>query len=179
MIELELLIKQPIELELFVKGGIEVRPNAIKGDKGDPGEDGREVEIQKSDTHIQWRYVGDQDWIDLVALDDIRGIKGDPGDPGDKGDPGEAGAQPIQVTGVVVSATGWSQAGDFQIYPIVNANITAQHYVDVIPDNADYKVVRRAEILPATISVLGSVFIVAVRVPTSDITVTLNIVRWQ
>lgn len=44
--------------------------------KGLPGDDGREVEFQVSATHIQWRYVGDVSWTDLIALDDI---KGDPG----------------------------------------------------------------------------------------------------
>lgn len=35
------------------------------------GVDGREIELQKSLTHIQWRYVGDVSWINLVALSDI------------------------------------------------------------------------------------------------------------
>jgi len=48
---------------------------------------GREVEIQKSDTHIQWRYVGDAGWTDLVALVDLKGTTGNDstvaGPPGD------------------------------------------------------------------------------------------------
>lgn len=51
----------------------------LQGPPGDPGDDGREVELQKSATHIQWRYVGDPTWADLVALDDI---SGDPGEDG-------------------------------------------------------------------------------------------------
>lgn len=43
------------------------------------GQDGREIELQKSDTAIQWRYVGDQEWTDLVQLSEI---KGDPGNTG-------------------------------------------------------------------------------------------------
>lgn len=35
------------------------------------GSDGREVELQASATHIQWRYVGDLEWNNLVALDDL------------------------------------------------------------------------------------------------------------
>jgi hypothetical protein len=42
------------------------------------GEDGREVELQSGDTAIQWRYVGDVEWTDLVALADLKGDKGDP-----------------------------------------------------------------------------------------------------
>lgn len=40
-------------------------------------EDGREIELQKSLTHIQWRYVGES-WFDLVALSDITGPQGAP-----------------------------------------------------------------------------------------------------
>lgn len=42
------------------------------------GEDGREVEIRNSGTHIQWRYVGDVGWIDIVALIDLKGDDGVP-----------------------------------------------------------------------------------------------------
>lgn len=37
------------------------------------------VEFQSSATHIQWRLVGDPDWIDLVALADLKGEDGDDG----------------------------------------------------------------------------------------------------
>ena len=42
------------------------------------GEDGREVELRTTDTHIQWRYEGEDDsaWRDLVALDAITGGDG-------------------------------------------------------------------------------------------------------
>lgn len=40
------------------------------------GSDGREVELQKTATHIQWRYVGTSTWIDLVALSDLKGDAG-------------------------------------------------------------------------------------------------------
>lgn len=49
----------------------------IEGPQGDPGadgadgEDGREVELQTNATHIQWRYVGDPAWTDLVLLDSL------------------------------------------------------------------------------------------------------------
>lgn len=57
------------------------------GGGGASGKDGREVELQNNGTAIQWRYVGDDDWIDLVQLSDLKGEKGDKGD---KGDPGES-----------------------------------------------------------------------------------------
>lgn len=33
----------------------------------------REVQLQKNATHVQWRYVGDLVWTNLVALDDLKG----------------------------------------------------------------------------------------------------------
>lgn len=45
------------------------------------GGSAKQIEIQKGTTHIQWRYVGDEAWIDLIAIADITGAKGDKGDP--------------------------------------------------------------------------------------------------
>lgn len=63
-------------------------------------QDGREIELQKGTTHIQWRYVGEIAWINLVSLDEIKGergiqgiqgVKGNQGLPGVKGDKGDTG----------------------------------------------------------------------------------------
>lgn len=43
------------------------------------GANGREIELTKSATHIQWRYVGEAAWLDLLALDAIEGADGDDG----------------------------------------------------------------------------------------------------
>ena len=40
------------------------------------GDDGKEVELYVSPTHIQWRYVGDASYIDLVPLSDLTGPTG-------------------------------------------------------------------------------------------------------
>lgn len=56
----------------------------ITGGSGS-GTDGREVELQNDGTHIQWRYVGEESWTNLIALEDI---KGPAGPAGEKGDPG-------------------------------------------------------------------------------------------
>ena len=71
----------------------------LKGDKGDPGytpvitdnywyingvntgikaigEDGLQIELQKTATHIQWR-LGTGSWANLVSLADLKGVKGD------------------------------------------------------------------------------------------------------
>ena len=69
-----------------------------KGDNGEPfkyedftpeqlealkGEKGNSVEFNKSDTHIQYRTIGDLDWIDLIPLNDLKGEKGEQGDQGE------------------------------------------------------------------------------------------------
>lgn len=45
-------------------------------DGGADGNDGREIELLKGNTHIQWRYVGDDTWTNLVALADLKGANG-------------------------------------------------------------------------------------------------------
>ena len=40
------------------------------------GDDGREVEFSLSATHIQWRYVGDVAWTNLIALSSLVGATG-------------------------------------------------------------------------------------------------------
>ena len=63
------------------------------GGGGTPGKDGREIELQNSGTAIQWRYVGDNVWTDLIQLSALKGEKGDKGDKGDKGETGATGPQ--------------------------------------------------------------------------------------
>lgn len=55
------------------------------GEQGLQGVAGREIQLQKTLTHIQWRYVGDSDWINLLSLADVKGEKGDTGLPGADG----------------------------------------------------------------------------------------------
>lgn len=38
--------------------------------------DGREIELQATDTYIQWRYAGDVAWIDLLPLSELIGPAG-------------------------------------------------------------------------------------------------------
>jgi len=49
---------------------------------------GREIELQKTATHIQWRYVGEATWLNLIPLTDIEGPQGLPGANGSDGDDG-------------------------------------------------------------------------------------------
>lgn len=75
-------------------------PRGLQGEKGTPGldgsdgkdgKDGREIELRVSDSHIQWRYVGDPAWKNLIKLSELKGPKGDPGKPGEKGERGPRG----------------------------------------------------------------------------------------
>lgn len=67
------------------------------GTNGVDGVDGREVELQKSATHVQWRYVGDPGWTDIVALADITGPQGEQGPQGLQGEQGLPGADGVGV----------------------------------------------------------------------------------
>ena len=98
------------------------------GGSSTPGKDGREIELQNSGTAIQWRYVGDESWTDLVQLSEITGEKGDPGttptigengnwylgetDTGkpSQGDPGQTGATPNIQIGTVQTLDPGQQA---------------------------------------------------------------------
>lgn len=44
--------------------------------QGAKGDDGREVEFQKTATAVQWRYVDDTDWTTLFLLADVQGSPG-------------------------------------------------------------------------------------------------------
>lgn len=62
------------------------------GIDGIDGIDGRESEFRVSDTHIQWRYVGDTSWRDLLSLASIIGPQGPQGPAGPSGPSGPSGA---------------------------------------------------------------------------------------
>ena len=66
-----------------------VKVEAFIGDTGEKGDPGDEIELQKTDTHVQWRYVGGT-WTNLIALEDITGPQGIQGE---KGEQGEAGSE--------------------------------------------------------------------------------------
>ncbi len=76
----------------------------IQGIQGDPGE---KVELQKTETYIQWKLIGDEEWINLVALIDL---KGDIGETGLTGETGEDGREiELQKSATHIQ---WRYAGD-------------------------------------------------------------------
>lgn len=72
-------------------------PAGPAGATGAAGANGREVQLQTSATHVQWRYVGDTTWINLIALTAITGPQGPAGATGATGATGAAG--PTGATG--------------------------------------------------------------------------------
>jgi hypothetical protein len=80
----------------------------------------------------------------------------------------------IQETGTLL-ASGWVADGSLYKYELANANITATSIVEVIPDNASYDVLVEAEPLPETVSATGTVTVWAKAIPSTDISVTINI----
>ncbi len=49
---------------------------ALSDIKGESGNDGKAVEIQKVDDAIKWRYSGDSTWQSIVALSELKGQDG-------------------------------------------------------------------------------------------------------
>ncbi len=92
---------------------------SLKGEPGEPGEqgspgadgqdgeDGREVELIQQDGWVQWRYVGDTTWTNLIAVTDLKGEKGDQGNPGLAGADGKS--VELQTNGTHIQ---WRLVGD-------------------------------------------------------------------
>ena len=74
----------------LLSGDKEIARVTIKAGSGS-GTDAREIELQKGDAAIQWRYVGDAEWTDLISLAEITGPAGPAGAPGSDGRDGVDG----------------------------------------------------------------------------------------
>lgn len=84
---------------------------------------------------------------------------------------------PLEITGITLLVDFWTLVGSLYEYDLANASITANHVVDVIPENADIAIVKAAEILPKTISSAGSVKLYATNAPTGNIGVTIILTK--
>lgn len=83
----------------------------------------------------------------------------------------------IQVTPVTLTTGGWSLVSGFYEYNYSNSNIESTSIIDIIPENASAGVFKLAGILPSTLNSLGSVKIYATNLPSSNMTVTINIIN--
>jgi len=63
-------------------------PPGPQGISGLPGIDGKNIELQTTSTHIQWRLIGDSIWTNLISLSSITGPQGIQGLQGLQGLPG-------------------------------------------------------------------------------------------
>ena len=79
--------------------------NGVNGVNGVNGSNGREVQLQTSSTHVQWRYAGDTTWTNLVALSVITGPAGPTGANGQNI---ELQTSQTHIQWRVVGATSWT-----------------------------------------------------------------------
>lgn len=75
-------------LSIVVDDSGHVFKKIISGGSGG-GADAREIQLQKTSTFIQWRYVGDIAWNNLVSLAEITGPAGSAGANGSNGTNGK------------------------------------------------------------------------------------------
>lgn len=73
--------------------------NGTNGTNGEDGEDGASVELQVSETHIQWRQVGAPTWTNLIALSALVGP------PGADGEESGAGSKVFTFSGTLLGYT--------------------------------------------------------------------------
>jgi len=66
--------------------------NLVKQIIGDEAAKPKEIELQVSSTHIQWKYSGEYYWNNLISIDSLKG-SGESGSQGTQGSTGSQGAQ--------------------------------------------------------------------------------------
>ena len=94
-----------------------------KGEAGNDGKNGTEIELQATDTYIQWRYVGTSIWNNLIALSLL---KGDSGKNGIDGQNGADGTNGIDGRGIVsfIRTSGTGSPGTTDTYTITYTDNT-------------------------------------------------------
>ncbi len=66
----------------------------------------KEIEFRVDSGYIQWHYKGENEWINIIAVSELKGEKGDTGTAGAKGDKGDTGAAGTQGEKGDTGATG-------------------------------------------------------------------------
>jgi hypothetical protein len=69
-----------VSSELIVNMTYEEWLESIRGEKGEPGEDGREVTFRVTNNYIQWSYDSIE-WFNLISVGLLVGPKGEDGEP--------------------------------------------------------------------------------------------------
>lgn len=65
--------------------------NGVDGKDGKDGSNAKNIEVQRAETHIQWRYTGDEIWLNLYDLSILKGLDGADGKDGINGKDGVDG----------------------------------------------------------------------------------------
>ncbi len=94
-------------------GKIVGEDGAAGGPGGGSGVDGKSPELRVNGGYIQWKYTTDSTWINLIALDDLKGPQGPQGQPGTGGSGGSVAG--VTYYGVEVPASSYGFDGDFFI----------------------------------------------------------------
>lgn len=53
--------------------------NGSNGSDGIDGDNGREIELRNNSTYIQWHYIGDENWYNLIEVSSLKGSDGENG----------------------------------------------------------------------------------------------------
>ena len=88
--------------------------DGVNGTNGKDGADGKTVEVQKTDSHIQWRYEGEE-WQNLVALADIEGLAGQNGENGENGKTPEFRVNENKLEWRYIGDTVWHDIYDLSV----------------------------------------------------------------
>lgn len=88
-----------------------------------------------------------------------------------------AKADLIQVPAVAITTASWTLVGSTYESVISHVDILANSWVDIIPDNDSVDAVALAEIYPGVDVTVGSAKVYAKNLPTTDIIVTLTIIK--
>lgn len=129
------------------------------GGNGQPGQDGREVEFQVADGYIQWHYVGDVSWTNLISLENLKGPQGEQGPSGITTEDSENAIEIADELGNIVFAI--NEEGDIITKNFNSNEILKQEDIPTIPDitvlgstGASTKYIKKIESAGHTITVI-------------------------
>ena len=77
-IQLKVIYELAVEQAGFT-GSYEEWLETVRGPQGLPGTNGQEVQLQVSSGFIQWKYINETTWTNLILLDSLRGETGSSG----------------------------------------------------------------------------------------------------
>lgn len=120
------------ELVLTFTDGSTLNVGTVKGDKGEKGDKGdtgargipgKEIEIQVDSGYIQYRYVGDTDWINIISTDELKGADGASGEDGKNGQDGQE--IQLQMSGSTLQYKYESDTTWIDLYDFSNIEVSA------------------------------------------------------